>query len=122
MILIDTDHLSVLSNRLARGHDPLVRRTGASADQEFAIPVVCVEESIIRGQLKPVDIGNFTEINANCLESIPCSLTRRPVSLGQRLQPAEHLRVGVVPGERPVADDRAGLQVDQPDPPLPAVR
>lgn len=67
MILLDTDHLSVLSNRIARGHPALVRRMAASADQEFAVPVICVEEQCrgwlasinrshdVRGQIDPYD-------------------------------------------------------------------
>jgi tRNA(fMet)-specific endonuclease VapC len=44
VILIDTDHLSVLSNRRSAAHASLVRRMTSSPDQEFAIPVICVEE------------------------------------------------------------------------------
>ncbi len=67
MILLDTDHLSVLSNRLAKGHTPLVQRMTASADQDLGIPVVCVEEqcrgwlalinqaSDVRQQVEPYD-------------------------------------------------------------------
>jgi hypothetical protein len=39
MILLDTDHLSVLSNRRSTGQAGLVRRMSSSPDQEFAIPV-----------------------------------------------------------------------------------
>jgi len=44
VILIDTDHLSVLSNRRSTAHVMLVQRMTSSPDQEFAIPVICVEE------------------------------------------------------------------------------
>lgn len=44
MILLDTDHLSVLSNRRSAAHASLVRRMASSPDQEFGIPVICVEE------------------------------------------------------------------------------
>jgi tRNA(fMet)-specific endonuclease VapC len=44
MILVDTDHLSVLSNRRSAFHANLVQRMTASPDQEIAIPVICVEE------------------------------------------------------------------------------
>jgi len=54
VILIDTDHLSVLSNRRSTGHSTLVRRMTSSADQEFAIPVICVEEQC-RGWLALVN-------------------------------------------------------------------
>ncbi len=54
MILIDTDHLSVLSNRHSAGHSTLVQRMTSSADQEFAIPVICAEEQC-RGWLALVN-------------------------------------------------------------------
>jgi len=38
MILIDTDDLSVLSNRRSSPHANLVQRMSSSPDQEFAIP------------------------------------------------------------------------------------
>jgi tRNA(fMet)-specific endonuclease VapC len=44
MILLDTDHLSVLSNRRSAAHVGLVRKMTSSPDQEFAIPVISVEE------------------------------------------------------------------------------
>jgi tRNA(fMet)-specific endonuclease VapC len=43
MILIDTDHLSVLTDRRAAGHPALVRRLGAATEPP-AIPVVAAEE------------------------------------------------------------------------------
>ena len=54
MILIDTDHLSVLSNRRSAAHATLVQRMTSSADQAFAIPVICVEEQC-RGWLALVN-------------------------------------------------------------------
>ena len=54
MILIDTDHLSVLSNRRSTAHAGLVQRMTSSSDQEFAIPVICVEEQC-RGWLALVN-------------------------------------------------------------------
>jgi tRNA(fMet)-specific endonuclease VapC len=43
MILIDTDHLSVLTDRRATGNAALVRRLD-SAGEPLAIPIVAVEE------------------------------------------------------------------------------
>jgi tRNA(fMet)-specific endonuclease VapC len=54
VILIDTDHLSVLSNRRSTAHETLVQRMTSSPDQEFAIPVICVEEQC-RGWLALVN-------------------------------------------------------------------
>jgi tRNA(fMet)-specific endonuclease VapC len=54
MILIDTDHLSVLSNRRSSPHANLVQRMTSSPDQEFAIPIICVEEQC-RGWLALVN-------------------------------------------------------------------
>jgi tRNA(fMet)-specific endonuclease VapC len=44
MILLDTDHLSVLISRGSAAHGGLVRKMTSSSDQEFAIPVISVEE------------------------------------------------------------------------------
>jgi hypothetical protein len=67
MILLDTDHLSVLSNRSAGAHAALIGRMTAFPDQEFAIPVVAVEEQCrgwlalinklrdVHGQVEPYD-------------------------------------------------------------------
>jgi tRNA(fMet)-specific endonuclease VapC len=43
MILLDTDHLSVLTDRRAAGHAALVRRL-EQAGEPLAIPIVAVEE------------------------------------------------------------------------------
>ena len=43
MILLDTDHLSVLTDRRAAGHAALVRRLEL-AQEPLAIPIVAVEE------------------------------------------------------------------------------
>ena len=43
MILLDTDHLSVLTDRRAAGHAALVRRLEQTGEP-FAIPIVAVEE------------------------------------------------------------------------------
>lgn len=43
MILLDTDHLSVLTKRQATGHALLIERL-ENADEPLAIPIVCVEE------------------------------------------------------------------------------
>jgi|SRR5438094_7041043 len=50
MILLDTDHLSVLVDRRDLRHALLKERIEASVDQEFAIPIVVVEEQL-RGWL-----------------------------------------------------------------------
>ena len=44
MILLDTDHLSVLSNLRSAAHAGLVKKMTSSLDQQFAIPVISVEE------------------------------------------------------------------------------
>lgn len=46
MILLDTDHLSTLTDARRTGHGVLVARMSASADQGFAAPIVAVEEQI----------------------------------------------------------------------------
>jgi hypothetical protein len=43
MILIDTDHLTVLTDRRATGHSALIRRL-ESVEEPLAIPIVAVEE------------------------------------------------------------------------------
>jgi tRNA(fMet)-specific endonuclease VapC len=43
MILLDTDHLSILVNRNSTGHAALVNRLANSGDS-LGVPVVCVEE------------------------------------------------------------------------------
>jgi tRNA(fMet)-specific endonuclease VapC len=43
MILLDTDHLSILVNRNATGHAALVSRLENSGDS-LGVPVICVEE------------------------------------------------------------------------------
>ena len=43
MILLDTDHLSVLTKRQAAGHAILIERL-ENADEPLAIPIICVEE------------------------------------------------------------------------------
>ena len=50
MILLETDHLSVLVDRRDLRHALLKERIEASVDQEFAIPIVVVEEQL-RGWL-----------------------------------------------------------------------
>ena len=52
MILLDTDHLSVLANRQATGHARLIERLSAATDAS-ALPVVSVEEQC-RGWLAQV--------------------------------------------------------------------
>jgi tRNA(fMet)-specific endonuclease VapC len=54
MILLDTDHLTVLSNRQDSRHGALLARTQASTDQEFALPIVSVEEQC-RGWLAQIN-------------------------------------------------------------------
>jgi tRNA(fMet)-specific endonuclease VapC len=43
MILLDTDHLSILANRNATGHAALLSRLEAAGDS-LGVPVICVEE------------------------------------------------------------------------------
>ena len=43
MIFLDTDHLSILTNRAAAGHAALLSRLDNSTDSP-AVPIVCVEE------------------------------------------------------------------------------
>ncbi len=44
MILLDTDHLTILANVRASGHAALTARMHASSEGRFGIPVVSVEE------------------------------------------------------------------------------
>ena len=53
MILLDTDHLTVLTNRRATGHRVLVKRLAESDDQRIAVPIISVEEQC-RGWLAKV--------------------------------------------------------------------
>lgn len=53
MILLDTDHLTALTNRRAAGHRLLVSRLSESEDQRIAIPIVSVEEQC-RGWLAKI--------------------------------------------------------------------
>ena len=53
MILLDTDHLTVLTNRRTTGHRVLVKRLSESPDQRIAIPIVSVEEQC-RGWLAKI--------------------------------------------------------------------
>lgn len=53
MILLDTDHLSVVTNRQSRGHAPLMARLQQSAVL-FGTPVVSVEEQC-RGWLARIN-------------------------------------------------------------------
>ena len=43
MILLDTDHLSILVNRQAAAHATLMARLDSTADS-LAVPMVCLEE------------------------------------------------------------------------------
>ena len=52
MILRDTDHLSILTNRHAAGHAPLIQRL-ENANEPLAIPIICVEEQC-RGWLAKI--------------------------------------------------------------------
>jgi len=53
MILLDTDHLSVLVHRGDNRHGILNERMSDSLDQDFAIPVISVEEQL-RGWLAQI--------------------------------------------------------------------
>ena len=50
MILLDTNHLTVLKYSENKHHKSLVARMNSSADQDFAVPIVVVEEQL-RGWL-----------------------------------------------------------------------
>ena len=50
MILLDTNHLTVLKYSENEHHKSLVARMNSSADQDFAVPIVVVEEQL-RGWL-----------------------------------------------------------------------
>jgi tRNA(fMet)-specific endonuclease VapC len=50
MILLDSDHVSVLRYPESKGHNALRARMIASEDQDFGVPVVSVEEQM-RGWL-----------------------------------------------------------------------
>lgn len=43
MIFLDTDHLSILTNRKAAGHTSLYQRLDECAES-LAVPIICVEE------------------------------------------------------------------------------
>jgi tRNA(fMet)-specific endonuclease VapC len=57
VIILDTDHLSILQDNLAREHATLVARMTASTDQDFAVTVVTVEEQL-RGWLAFLNRSN----------------------------------------------------------------
>jgi len=54
MILLDTDHLSIVINKQASGYAALAKRMQESPDQHFATTVVCVEEEC-RGWLAQIN-------------------------------------------------------------------
>jgi tRNA(fMet)-specific endonuclease VapC len=54
MILLDTDHLSVVANRRASGYAPLMARLQASAEMPLATTIVSVEEQC-RGWLAKIN-------------------------------------------------------------------
>lgn len=54
MILLDSNHLTVLPYPEASGYSILVDRMRASADQRFAVPIVVVEEQL-RGWLAVIN-------------------------------------------------------------------
>jgi tRNA(fMet)-specific endonuclease VapC len=53
MILLDTDHLSVLANARARAHAALLARMEAAGTEEFGVPIVAAEEQC-RGWLAQI--------------------------------------------------------------------
>ena len=59
MILLDTDHLSILTDRRAAGNAALVRRLEL-AGEPLAIPIVAVEEQCKGWLAKLIATGIFT--------------------------------------------------------------
>ena len=53
MILLDTDHLSILTNARAAAHGVLLERIEAAVTEDFGIPVVAAEEQC-RGWLAEI--------------------------------------------------------------------
>jgi tRNA(fMet)-specific endonuclease VapC len=53
MILLDTDHLSILVNARASAHRALLERIEAAATEAFAVPIVAAEEQC-RGWLAEI--------------------------------------------------------------------
>jgi tRNA(fMet)-specific endonuclease VapC len=53
MILLDTDHLSILTNARATEHAALVQRIDDAAAEDFGVPVVAAEEQC-RGWLAEI--------------------------------------------------------------------
>lgn len=54
MILLDTDHLSVLTDRRSSQHAILVSRLQSASDQNIVIPIIAVEEQC-RGWLAEIN-------------------------------------------------------------------
>ena len=53
MILLDTDHLSILTNAQASAHGALLGRINAATSEDFGVPVVAAEEQC-RGWLAEI--------------------------------------------------------------------
>ena len=66
MILLDTNHLTVLKYPEDEHHSSLIARMDSSADQDFALPIVVVEEQL-RGWLAVIHRAsdNQRQIAAN---------------------------------------------------------
>lgn len=60
MIILDTNHLSVLKYPEDMRHKALVNRMESSTDQDFAIPIVAVEEQL-RGWLAVIHQARKSE-------------------------------------------------------------
>jgi tRNA(fMet)-specific endonuclease VapC len=71
MILLDTDHLSVLTDGRHSRHGPLVARLAGSPDQDIRLPIVAVEEQLrgwlahIHGMKDPAkQVGAYARLEA----------------------------------------------------------
>ncbi len=64
MILLDTDHLSVLTNARASAHATLLGRIRAAQAEEFGIPVIAAEEQC-RGWL--AEVGRQRDVQKQVL-------------------------------------------------------
>jgi len=120
MILLDTDHLSILQLKISDRRNRLVSRIGLAVDERFAAPIVGVEEQM-RGWLSSIakerqarrqvasyrDLGSLFEIFA-ASEIINSGPTELP-SLNLRGSKISKRRYGLVIGCRPVNGETDAL-------------
>ena len=69
MILVDTDHLTVLVNSRSSEHDRLVRRMNDSPDTDFAVPVIAAEEQF-RGWMSFISKARTSQQQVKAYESL----------------------------------------------------